>query len=228
MARVDIYLYLCKTAHIKVERVKNMFCPNCGKELAEDVKFCPECGYNVKNIDQITPVQIENGSDKVCCSKCGSTDIQIGQRGYNDNAIGCGCLLAFLGFFTFGISWIVLIIIALCGFTGSGESVWICKKCGYKWEVKDGKEIAIKTNSDFKQVEKAADGCSKSLWHLIWIILVIVLIGGCTGLIKPNPPEPTKSYDEMTSEEKQKTWEDVGNFMDKVNERNHKMFPSSF
>lgn len=26
------------------ERIKNMFCPNCGKELAEDIKFCPECG----------------------------------------------------------------------------------------------------------------------------------------------------------------------------------------
>ena len=29
-----------------------MFCSNCGKELAEDVKFCPECGYQIKDLQQ--------------------------------------------------------------------------------------------------------------------------------------------------------------------------------
>lgn len=24
-----------------------MYCPNCGKEIADGVKFCPECGKNV-------------------------------------------------------------------------------------------------------------------------------------------------------------------------------------
>jgi hypothetical protein len=24
------------------------FCPNCGKEIGEDIKFCPQCGQNLK------------------------------------------------------------------------------------------------------------------------------------------------------------------------------------
>lgn len=27
-----------------------MFCKNCGKEIADNVKFCPECGYNFGDI----------------------------------------------------------------------------------------------------------------------------------------------------------------------------------
>lgn len=25
-----------------------MFCPNCGKEIDDDVVFCPNCGYSMK------------------------------------------------------------------------------------------------------------------------------------------------------------------------------------
>ena len=34
-----------------------MFCPKCGKEMADDMAFCPSCGYNTKT--QVTEADTE-------------------------------------------------------------------------------------------------------------------------------------------------------------------------
>ena len=34
-----------------------MFCPKCGKEMADDMAFCPSCGYNAKT--QVTEADAE-------------------------------------------------------------------------------------------------------------------------------------------------------------------------
>ena len=104
-----------------------MFCSNCGKEVFEDAKFCPECGHNLKGGNNISR------DDKAHCPKCDSTDITVGKRGYNSQAIVWTFIAIILGFLTFGVAWIVLIILLLIGFIGSNETQWICKKCGYKW-----------------------------------------------------------------------------------------------
>lgn len=39
-----------------------MFCKNCGKELADGVKFCPECGTNQK---ESTESPLESKLDKI-------------------------------------------------------------------------------------------------------------------------------------------------------------------
>ncbi len=205
-----------------------MFCSNCGKEVDDNTKYCPECGFSLKGEEVSTTKQSEP-DDRAHCPKCNSTDIHIGQKGYNDDAIGCGCILGILGFFTFGISWILLIIIFLSGFAGSGDSVWICKKCGHKWEIKNREQEQQRIEKEVKlckNIEKAGDGCSKTLWTLFWILLAIVFIGIFTGVLKPDDPEPTKSYDEMTSKEKQEAWINAGNIIYGANERSKKMFSS--
>ncbi len=110
-----------------------MFCSNCGKEIPQDAKFCPECGYNLKG---------ENNNikdDKAHCPKCNSTDIIVGKKGYNSQAVVWTFVAIILGFLTFGVAWIVLIILLLTGFIGSNDTQWICKKCGHKWVQKNKK-----------------------------------------------------------------------------------------
>lgn len=55
---------------------------------------------------QVEQQESSNSSNKVSCPKCGCTDIGITNRGYS-------------------IVW---------GFIGSGKSMNVCKKCGYKWK----------------------------------------------------------------------------------------------
>lgn len=57
------------------------------------------------NLENQTATKQE--SDKVKCPKCGCTDIGVVNRGYS----------------------------LLTGFIGSGKSMNVCKKCGYKWKV---------------------------------------------------------------------------------------------
>ena len=104
-----------------------MFCSNCGKELVKDVNFCPECGYHLKGESNVSQ------DDKAHCPKCDSTDIIVSNRGYNSQAVIWTFVAIILGFLTFGITWIVLLILLLTGFIGSNDVQWICKKCGYKW-----------------------------------------------------------------------------------------------
>ena len=104
-----------------------MFCPKCGNDLKENYKICPICGYNLDYNNVI------KSDDKVHCPRCNSSDVIVSKKGYNTNAIGCTFVLIILGFLTFGVAWIVLIISLLTGFIGSDKLQWICKRCGNKW-----------------------------------------------------------------------------------------------
>lgn len=105
-----------------------MFCFNCGKEIPEkeNIKFCPFCG---KNID----IEVPNMDENIHCPKCGSSNFQIDKRGYDTKAIEFGCIAIILGFLTFGLSWVVLLFILLSGHFGSNKPIWVCKRCGHKW-----------------------------------------------------------------------------------------------
>lgn len=131
-------------------------CPECGKEISDKAEKCIHCGYPLKNktiinkkeydfsyelelvlknknIEAIKSIREKTGlglsdgkdiidymveykecptvwyledNDKVHCPKCNCTDIGVANRGYS----------------------IVL------GFIGSGKSMNVCKKCGYKWK----------------------------------------------------------------------------------------------
>ncbi len=131
-------------------------CPECGKEISDKSDKCIHCGYPLKNktiinkkeydfsyelelvlknknieaiksIREKTGLGLSDGKDiidymvkykecptvwyledpnKVHCPKCNCTDIGVANRGYS-------------------LVW---------GFIGSGKSMNVCKKCGYKWK----------------------------------------------------------------------------------------------
>ena len=89
-----------------------------GGFVSEDITFI-EAMINLKQQDPIeyqlkmsqfktAQAQQERAEDdnKVSCPKCGCTDIGVANRGYS-------------------LMW---------GFIGSGKSMNVCKKCGYKWK----------------------------------------------------------------------------------------------
>ena len=118
-----------------------MFCSNCGKEILQDAKFCSKCGCNLNS--QSKALQ----DDKAHCPECNSTDIIVGKKGYNSQAGVWTMVLVILGFLTFGVTWVLAIILLLTGFIGSNDTQWICKKCGYKWvqeKRKHTRKIVIK------------------------------------------------------------------------------------
>ena len=78
-------------------------------QAMEDLKQKDSIEYQLKLSQFKTQVEQQKSSDnsnKVSCPKCGCTDIGITNRGYS-------------------IIW---------GFIGSGKSMNVCKKCGYKWK----------------------------------------------------------------------------------------------
>lgn len=137
-------------------------CPECNKEISDKSKVCIHCGYplqqdnickvngkeydlafllddsysilyKVRDLIQISGSDIlhvkpevekiiqskkipailnlpysqnKEDSNKVHCPKCNCTDIGVTNRGYS-------------------VVW---------GFIGSGKSMNVCKKCGYKWK----------------------------------------------------------------------------------------------
>lgn len=78
-------------------------------QAMEDLKQKDSIEYQLKLSQFKTQVEQQKSSDnsnKVSCPKCGCTDIGVTNRGYS-------------------IIW---------GFIGSGKSMNVCKKCGYKWK----------------------------------------------------------------------------------------------
>ena len=49
-----------------------MFCPNCGKEINNDVAFCPHCG---KPQNKGNTTSVSGSGNVIPCPHCGSTDI---------------------------------------------------------------------------------------------------------------------------------------------------------
>lgn len=78
-------------------------------QAMEDLKQKDPIEYQLKLSQFKTQVEQQKNSDdsnKVHCPKCGCTDIGVTNRGYS-------------------LMW---------GFIGSGKSMNVCKKCGYKWK----------------------------------------------------------------------------------------------
>lgn len=78
-------------------------------QAMEDLKQKDPIEFQLKLSQFKTQVEQQKSSDnsnKVSCPKCGCTDIGVTNRGYS-------------------IIW---------GFIGSGKSMNVCKKCGYKWK----------------------------------------------------------------------------------------------
>ncbi len=77
-----------------------MFCPNCGKEVAEGTKFCSHCGAPIQ-----PPVQEERAAEPAAegrefpsvmnlrCPKCDSNQLKVlGTKGSLGSAIGIGAM----------------------------------------------------------------------------------------------------------------------------------------
>lgn len=61
---------------------------------------------SIKEQTKVIEEAQQNNSNKIFCPKCGCTDIGVANRGFS----------------------------IIMGFIGSGKSMNVCKKCGYKWK----------------------------------------------------------------------------------------------
>lgn len=95
------------------ERVKNMFCPNCGKELAEDVTVCEYCG------NDLTVMEIEETSSKKDSNSLKDFILYAG-RTLVDFDTACGIGLAILVIIIF---WIAILGAFLPDENGYFESI---------------------------------------------------------------------------------------------------------
>lgn len=88
-----------------------MFCPNCGHDMKDDLKFCPNCG-----------AQIENG--KIVSSREEGARTKEVDREYELVSMVCGILSLLIPFFN-----IILGIIA-CVFSGKANNKTSYSKVG--------------------------------------------------------------------------------------------------
>lgn len=110
---------ICPTHKIEMEEIDVSFKEYVTIEnISKDISFL-EAMINLKQQDpieyqlkmsqfktQIEQQKMVEDDNKVSCPKCGCTDIGVANRGYS-------------------LMW---------GFIGSGKSMNVCKKCGYKWK----------------------------------------------------------------------------------------------
>lgn len=135
-----------------------MYCPNCGKEIAENALFCGECGTKIKEAPDVEPtdapistvesvkkadVKLETDltgsgnqeasgrNDTVCpfCKEAGCTPMQKSTTEVNSKNYKWGS--GCCGMFLLGPFGL------LCGLCGTGSKVktenelwWACMKCG--------------------------------------------------------------------------------------------------
>lgn len=97
-------------------------CPNCGTQLADNIKFCTGCGANVENVaSTFCPncgAPVESGLK--FCTSCGGP-VRVANPVQNGNVMGMTC--------------------PACGSTTPVGSV-ICPTCGYQF-VKESHTAAI-------------------------------------------------------------------------------------
>lgn len=111
----DVYDELCPVCGNKqwndkdINLIKSISNDPSFIQAMEDLKQKDPIEYQLKLSQFKTQVEQQRNSDnsnKVHCPKCGCTDIGVANRGYS-------------------LMW---------GFIGSGKSMNVCKKCGYKWK----------------------------------------------------------------------------------------------
>jgi tellurium resistance protein TerD len=99
-----------------IEEVRLMYCPYCGKELADNVNFCSGCGKKVNK-----ECKWDSPNEEIRCPKCNSNQITAGNKGFGlGKAAAGGLLLGPVGL--------------LGGVIGSKKVMITCLRCGYKWE----------------------------------------------------------------------------------------------
>ena len=83
-----------------------IICPECNNKVSDVAPVCIHCGYPfINNIERLNRILSCN---KLCCPKCGSTNISTVTRGYS-------------------MAW---------GHIGSGSPINVCQECGHKFKPK--------------------------------------------------------------------------------------------
>ena len=62
-----------------------MFCPNCGTEVNDSIKFCDKCGTAIK--ENCPKCGAENPTDSAFCEKCGSSLNSVPSQKSNRNSL---------------------------------------------------------------------------------------------------------------------------------------------
>lgn len=118
-----------------------MFCRNCGKEIADNVRFCMHCGQPCGNekIESSESVASElphtTSGNGIPCPACGSTNTEpLVHTTTQTQAGGYSCLGGICGGLLFGPAGL---LIGLCGRSASArtstQTRWICKSCGLEF-----------------------------------------------------------------------------------------------
>ena len=93
-----------------------MKCAKCGHEVDPASPVCPYCAAGAPRRAPAAEPQ----TPRVCCPKCGSTELDTVRKVFDP---GCGCL----GLLLFG--WIGLLL----GLLGANDVEVVCRNCGCRW-----------------------------------------------------------------------------------------------
>ena len=135
-----------------------MFCKNCGKEIADDSKFCSFCGINIENAAEEPDSEEEIAICEVCCPDCGSCNVKIEQRKFEEND---GCVVLFLIVLSLLCPPLLLLplLMIIYNCISPGKKVKVCQKCGKEWEA----ENFISERIPF--------------WYIVcWIVVAIIVL----------------------------------------------------
>lgn len=144
------------------------YCPNCGSQLAEEVRFCPTCGTEQQTGQQ--PVRRTTGARKrLHCPNCRSTNLTS--------------ILESTG--SIGSVGRISRNIALTGTSINNKSFWMCQECGHKFR---NLEDLIQENKKYLSTYSICVHVFfvlLSMYAIFWILITRQLSGtiGCLAAV---------------------------------------------
>jgi len=150
------------------------YCPNCGKEVSEDIKFCPNCGKDMtSNSNNNEQVQNNNNNKK----NSGAPSVQ------ERNIVTC-ILLSIVTCGIYGIIWFIGLVDdvnRICNdekSSQSGGTVFLltlvtCGIYGIIWFYECGRRLSVAGNKYGKQIQ------DNSTIYLILSIFGLQIVAYC-------------------------------------------------
>ena len=102
---------------VKEKQVDEVFCTSCGAIIKKEAEICPNCGVRNRAAPPPGPVIPENASEKdwltalLLCIFLGG----LGVHRFYLGRIASGICMILFGWLTFGIWWLVDLILVACG-----------------------------------------------------------------------------------------------------------------
>lgn len=97
------------------------FCPNCGNEVAEGIRFCSHCGHGIQNHTPVTKPVRAAGGRRLHCPSCGS------------NALSAIVETDVTGGMALNHSFSRKNSVSTMEFNNTHRNYWMCGDCGHKF-----------------------------------------------------------------------------------------------